>query len=258
MKTLSPNAQTSLDRVVEKFKRGDLSPIRHVARITLAEDAPAKKWSFSNKILAYVQAEELDCRGYRQWQQVGRTVKKGSKAVYIVRPNTITKKSLDDDTKEVVCVGFSHIPVFPASATEGENKLLGYEPAELPPLIEVAKKLGIQISYIPITADRLGDCHPDGSKIRLGSQDPKVFFHELAHAIHARIEGGLVPGQHEEQETIAEFTTTVLMDLYGLGDTTGNAWRYISVYANDPLVAITKAMATVEKVLEVLHSDISP
>jgi len=42
------------------------------------------------------------------------------------------------------------------------------------------------------------------------------------------------------------------MDLYELGDHSGNAWRYISQYADNPLVAITKALSTVEKVLQAL------
>lgn len=258
MSNLSPNAQRSLDRVVEKFKSGDLSPISKVARIRLDVDAPANKWSLSNKVLAFVQAEELDCRGFRQWQQVGRNIKKGSKAVYIVRPHTIKKKNEDEEKDEVICVGFSHIPVFPASCTNGDSDLPGYAPINLPPLADLAKKLGIQVDYIPIAPDRLGDCNQEGSKIRLGTHEPKIFFHELTHAIHARIDGGLKGGQHTDQETIAEFTTAVLMDFYGLGDHSGNAWKYISHYAKDPLVAITKAMGTVEKVLSVLLSDISP
>jgi hypothetical protein len=44
----------------------------------------------------------------------------------------------------------------------------------------------------------------------------------------------------------------VLSDFYGYGDNSGNAWKYISHYAKDPLVAITKALGTVEKVLAVL------
>lgn len=255
---LSDKARISLDRVISKFKNGDLSSISKVARIKLTSGAPANNWSLSNKVLAFVQAEELDCRGFRQWQQVGRTIKKGSKAVYIVRPHTIKKKSEDENKDEVICVGFSHIPVFPASCTEGKDTLPGYKPVELPPLADVAKRFGIQVDYIPIAPDRLGDCNQEGSKIRLGTHEPKIFFHELTHAIHARIDGGLKGGQHTDQETIAELTTAVLMDFYGLGDHSGNAWKYISHYAKDPLVAITKAMGTVEQVLEVLLSDISP
>lgn len=248
---LSPKAQASINKVIEQFKTGDISAISRVARINLDESAPARKWSLSNKIIAFMQAEELDCRGFVQWQNVGRKVKKGSSAVYIFRPHTITKLN-DNDEKETICVGFSTVPVFAASSTEGEEINSIYKPAELPPLTEVARKFGIQIDYVPVTPDRLGDCQTDGSKIRLGSHDARIFFHELTHAIHAKIEGGLEGGQQTNQETIAEFTTAVLMDFYGLGDHTGNAWKYISHYADDPIIAITKALGTVEKVLAVL------
>ena len=77
---LSPKAQAALDRVVNTFKRGDLSPITEVVRLRLGSDAPASRWTFSNQVLAYAQTGELDCRGYRQWQQVGRQVKKGARA----------------------------------------------------------------------------------------------------------------------------------------------------------------------------------
>lgn len=250
MRNLSPNAKRSLDRVVEKFKTGDISPITRVARIRLDPSAPAHKWSLSNKVLAIVRAGELDCRGYRQWQTLGRQVKKGSQAVYIVRPHTVIhEKDKDGETiKDIACIGFSTVPVFAASNTEGENALPMYQPQEFPPLMDIAKKFGIDVEYVPVTGERLGDSNIEGSRIRLGSQDPSIFFHELTHAIHARITGGLKGGQHTDQETVAEFSAAVLMDFYGLGDHSGNAWKYISLYADDPLVAITRAMGTVEQV----------
>lgn len=248
---LSLKAQESLSKVIKQFKTGDLSPISKVARIRLDESAPARKWSLSNKILAFMQAGELDCRGFVQWQKLDRQVKKGSQAVYIFRPHTITKKN-EDEEKEAICIGFSTVPVFPASSTEGETSLPGYLPEELPPLLEIAQKFGIDVNYVPVTPDKLGDCKIDGSSIRLGSHDTRVLFHELTHAIHSRIDGGLKAGQQVDQETVAEFTTAVLMDFYGLGDHTGNAWKYINQYADDPIIAITKALGTVEKVLQVI------
>lgn len=250
---LSEKAQQSINKVIEKFQSGDLSPVTKVARIQLDPSAPARRWSLSNKILAFVQAGELDCRGFRQWQEVGRNVKKGSKALYIFRPHTIKTKEKENE-EELICVGFSAVPVFAASDTEGEDLGTIYHTQELPPLLDVAKKFGIDVAFVPVLPDRLGDARPDGNKIRIGSHNPSIFFHELTHAIHSKIDGGLKGGQHEDQETIAEFTSAVLMDFYGLGDNTGNAWKYISHYAKDPLVAITKALGTVERVLEVLLS----
>jgi len=248
---LSEKAQTSINKVIAQFQTGDLSAISKVVRIQLDSAAPAQAWSLSNKVLAFIQAGELDCRGFRQWQDLGRTVKKGCRAVYIIRPLTI-KKENENDQKERICIGFSAIPVFAASDTEGEELPYTGQSQEFPPLLGVAKKFGISVAYIPITSDKLGDADTHGQKIRLGSRDPSIFFHELAHAIHARIEGELQGGQHTDQETIAEFTAAVLMDFYSFGDHTGNAWNYIAQYSSDPLTAITKALGTVEKILSVL------
>lgn len=248
---LSDKAQASLDRVIERFKSGDLSPITNIARFEIPENAPCFKWSFSNKVLAYIQSGELDCRGFNQWQDAGRKIKKGTKAAFILRPRTM-KLEKEGQEPEVICIGFASIPVFPASGTEGEGTLAAYQPKELPPLYDVAKKLGVEVRYMPVSPDKLGSCKPDGTCITIGTEAPEVFFHELAHAIHAKIDGSLKSGQDTAQETVAEFTSSVLMDLYGLNDTSGNTWQYIKMYANDPLEAITKAMATVEKVLQVL------
>src|SRR5690606_34044420 len=104
------------------------------------------------------QADELDCRGFKQWEQAGRKVKKGSKAVYIFRPHTIKKKD-DEGEEKRVCIGFSAVPVFAASSTEGNENLPGYAPQVLPPLLEVARNMGVSVSYTPLSADRLGDCN---------------------------------------------------------------------------------------------------
>ena len=66
---LSPKAQASIERVIQKFQTGDLSPITKVARIKL--DERHSKWSLSNRILAFIQAQELDCRGFKQWGRQG-------------------------------------------------------------------------------------------------------------------------------------------------------------------------------------------
>lgn len=251
---LSKRAKESINKVLQQFKNGDLSPISKVARIKLDENTPACKWSLSNRVLAFVQSGELDCRGFKQWEQAGRKVKKGESAVYILRPVMVKTalKETEDVENEYTCIGFSTLPVFAVSSTEGESGVSAYDPVVFPPLYEVAKNMGVQIDYLLISENKLGDCLADGSKIRLGSHDVGVFFHELAHAIHARIDGKLKGGQHSDQETIAEFTSVVLMDLYGFTDNTGNAWNYIKQYSEDPLLAITKAIGTVERVLNVL------
>lgn len=252
---LSAKVRTSLESVIAKFESGDLSAITQVARIQLSAEAPARRWSFSNRVIAFLQTNDLDCRTFRQWQQVDRCVKKGSRAAYILRPHLVKKDEEEEPEEQYQCIGFSPVPVFPISDTEGETPLPGYSPVTLPPLTDVARRLGINVSYQPVAPDRYGDCDTTGSRIRLGTQDPAVFFHELAHAIHARLTGKLRGDQQTDQEIVAEFTAAVLMELYGIRDHTGNAWRYIKHYASDPLQAITRALGTVEKVLAVLTTE---
>jgi len=254
---LSDKAQEALDKVVEQFRSGDLSPIIEIARIERVGDTiPSDKWTLSNKVLAYVQTGSLDCRGYRQWQEVGRHVKKGSRASYILAPVLVPVEDPKTGEKVPVLKGFKPVAVFGYDQTEGEDlPEVDYAPRELPPLVEVAEWWGIQITFQPLPSDRLGSCDVEGTKIRLGSHDPEVFFHELAHAAHARLDGRLKGGQDPRQETIAEFTATVLAHLYGVGDRTGNCWQYVKGYAQDPLTAIVKALSMVEKVLMLLLGD---
>jgi antirestriction protein ArdC len=236
-------------KVIEKFQAGDLSPITPAVTFELGPEAPARLWSLGNKVLAFAQTGTLDCRGYRQWQAAGRQVKKGSHSAYILSPVTV-KKEKDAGEEYRQCIGFKATPVFSIAGTDGDP-LPEYVPKKLPPLAEMAHSLGIDVSYQPLPPNRLGDYSPARDAIRLCAHDEAVFFHELAHAAHARVET-LQGGQDTRQETIAEFTSCVLMELYGLRDHTGNAWQYIKSYADDPLTAITKALSTMEAVLAVL------
>lgn len=52
---------------------------------------------------------------------------------------------------------------------------------------------------------------------------------------------------------MAEFTACILMDLYGYGDRSGNAWQYIANYADDPIEAVLNCLETVETVLKTLE-----
>lgn len=254
---LSPKAQKALDTIVARFQSGDLSPIVELACIKREGDPiPSDAWTFSNQVLAYIQTGSADCRGYRQWQKVGRQVQKGSHAAFILGPCTYTREDENGDDYTVL-VGFKAIAVFPHTSTEGEP-LPDYTPSQeqMPPLTDIAHALDISLTWQPALA-ALGSCNGNGSRISLSSHDAAVFFHELAHAIHARIDGNLQGKRNRKayanQEAVAEFTATVLMHLYGLSDRTGNAWTYIQTYHPDPLAAIQRALGTVEQVLTFLE-----
>lgn len=247
---LKPKAQEALAEVIAKFEAGDLSPLVEVSRLHLPEDAPASRWTLSNRVLAFAQSQSLDCRGYKQWQEAGRQVRKGESSAYILAPRMIQKEK-DNGEKEAQLRGWLALPVFGYTQTDGDDDTeLDYTPAELPPLHDVAVALGIDVRWQPTPETILGNCDRAGTEINVGTHDAKTWFHELAHAIHARIGGTLKGGQDTHQETVAEFTATVLMWLYGFGDRTGNCWSYIKFYSDDPLHAIVKALGDVEKILD--------
>ncbi|MCP4540467.1 MAG: M48 family peptidase [Chloroflexi bacterium] len=251
---LSTKAQVSLDRVIEQFKAGDLSPVVEIARLHRKGDpVPFDKWSFCNRIMAYVQTGSTDLRGYNQWRSVGRQVKKGSCAAFILAPRF--KKEQDDKTgkESQQMIGFLSIAVFPYHSTQGEPlPEHDYEPRQLPPLADVAARLNVAVTWQPLPPDRLGQWNGK-DQIDVGTHDTSTFFHELAHAAHTQIDGPKKKrGQDPRRETIADFTACVLMHLYGLGDRTGNTWRYIAGYHKDPLIAIMKALAMVEQVLALI------
>ena len=202
-------------------------------------------------------AGSIDCRGYNQWQKVNRQVQKGQSSGYIFVPLFRTVADDDSDDGRKILTGFKAVPVFGLEQTEGDElPTFDYTPAELPALLDVATALGVRVEFCPLPADRHGDVDAAGTVIRVGVEGDgsfKTFFHELGHAVHARIEGkSLQAIQDAQQETIAEFTACTLAHLYGY-DYSGNAWEYISKYNADPIAAIMQALGTVEQVIALIE-----
>jgi len=148
-------------------------------------------------------------------------------------------------------IGFFPVAVFPIEATEGEPLKEDITPRELPPLFEVAARLGVMVKFQPVAPDRLGDCGHD--LINLGTDDPRVFWHELAHAAHQVIDPEYKERSTQYKETIAEFVSVVIADLYGY-DFTGTAWQYLQMFSSDPLKAIMKAGQHIEAILGLILS----
>jgi len=198
------------------------------------DDLPCRKWSWRNQILTAL-AGTMDARGYRQWQEAGRFVKKGAKAFHILSP--VTKKVKDKSTGEdrMAIIGFRATPVFRFEDTDGAP-LADHPTAQdwitSLPFVEAARVWGIQVSvYSGKHGNALG--WYGGKQIGLGVENPATFLHELAHAADHR-NGKLVErGQHWRSETVAEFSGAVLCRLAGLEYEAdlGGAYRYIERYA---------------------------
>ena len=227
-------------KLLEMFKSGEF-PVMAKRSILIKSygDQPCAKWSIGNFITMLLQGT-TDARGFQQWKAVKRTVKKGERAIQIFAPLTYTKNEIDkitgEEKRNTYIKGFRAIPVFAFEATEGDElEKAEFNPPAPPPLMEVAARYGITVSYDACIGNTLGSCKTDGSAIILRAHDADVWFHELAHAVDARLtEGGkLKGGQVDDQETIAELTSGVLCQLYGIEGYECQAWKYIKHYNED-------------------------
>ena len=250
----SEKAKVCLQRIVDLFKEGNIPKALAVATIPPQSDIPSAKWSISNRILQFL-ADTSDARGFRQWQKAARKVKKGAKAFCILGPKARTVKETDDagmETEKVIVMGFHAIPVFRAEDTDGEP--LPYEPATPPPLVEVAEQFGLSVSYQTFASRYYGYYQGGSKRIVLATHESKVFFHELAHAAHERIEGDLKGGQVPSQEIIAELTAATLAQMYCPESNLGFSYDYVKSYAEKSKKTIERAclavINTVGKVLD--------
>lgn len=237
-----------------------------ITRSTIARQGellPCEKWSLSNYLLMIFSGTE-DARGFRQWEQVGRKVKKGSKALYILGPCIIQKKDEKTGEKHPVLIGFKSIPVFRVEDTEGEPvEYPDYSPPAQPPLAQVAEAWGLKVTY----GARSGGFYGwyNGHEIHLVTHDVKTFFHELAHAAHERVAGKLKGGQDAHQEIVAETTAAVLCRLYGYEGWEVHARDYVATYAGVEPKQVAKKMlkhlSDIQKCLELILTtagDLSP
>jgi len=244
---MTPNAEKAMQEVIEKFKMGDLSEIIRIAAFQIPASWPSAKWTMGNKMLAYVQARTLNARGYQAWREVKRQVKKGAHGIYIWAPRMVKKEKKGEEITQLI--GFFPVSVFTIETTEGEPLKEEMTPRQLPPLFEVATRLGVTVTFQPVIPDRLGDC--GHGKINMGTDEPRVFWHELSHAAHEATDPEYKTRSSQYKEIVAEFTACVLATLYGY-DYTGTTWEYLKMFSTDPLKAIMKAGRHIDQVLNLI------
>src|SRR3989304_167618 len=143
-------AQVMAD-ILHKIETGNISAIAEIAALDIPKSWPAHKWSMGNRLLAYKQIRSLTARGFNQWKDANRPVKKGGYAdVIIYAPILITKKEngqpkINPETgkAEQFLFGFNPIGIFSIDQTNGEPLKDDMTPRKLPELINVAKILNI-------------------------------------------------------------------------------------------------------------------
>lgn len=242
-----------LTKVLNEFKEGSI-PDKIAITMFPFVNIPSSKWSLMNHLIMFIHGTE-DARGFRQWQEVKRHIKKGSTSFQILVP--CFKKEKDEKNNEDVSrlAGFTTANVFRVEDTEGEP--LDYERIKLPthPLMDRAIEWGIDVRAIPGNTGHFGYYSPDTKLIALATPEETIFFHELCHAAHEKILGSLKRRQDPIQEIVAELSAHVLCRIVGRDGSKflGNTYQYIESYASKlqltPYSAVLKVITDVEKVL---------
>ena len=255
MKFFGQHAQNVAQQIVDSFRNPeDLPKVLATKFLRACCDVPCANWSLLNQFVTYMSGT-TDARGMKQWNKVGRKIKKGSKAIWILAP--ITKKKKEDgdgdDNEKFFLVGFKAIPVFRYEDTEGEPLPATSEAErhiESLPLLDVAHKWGIKVyGGNTITSGAKGmyrygavDGRPD--EIVLGVENIDTWCHELVHAADKRI-GGLKE-QDWHREVVADLGSAVLLTMLGRPEEAdlGGCYQYLDTYAKTQGMDVVKACIT--------------
>lgn len=232
---MSDKCKLVLEEVRQKLLSGNVGPLVDFGKLQVqGYNKPMSKWSFLNQLMCYLSTGSIDCRGVNQWKEVGRWIKpgaEGGKATYIrVRCVTKKDKSQPETEDNVVSVFYKWAPVFPDHATTGQP-LPDPEPVivdQLPDLYEVCKKVGIQVKYAELPG-AWGCVDNAATTIELATKHPKVFYHELAHAIRLRNDW-YNKNDYDGEEAIADTVACVFSQLFDGEDTTFDTHRYLTHY----------------------------
>jgi hypothetical protein len=239
----SDRIKEAMDTLLNIFKEDNLPKVARA--VFRGGDIPADKWSFLNRVLMYLNDTE-DARGFKQWQQVGRHVKKGSKAFYILAP--MIKMVIDEETREEkqVLAGFKAIPVFRFEDTDGQPIIREEFKLNVPCEFNgIIQELGLKVQPVRFCGASYGSYSFLNKEIRLASPEIEVFLHELSHAVDDRLTG-LRPGQRKDQEVTAEFSAAVIAHLMGYKIPLGNVREYIEGYSFRELMS---CLARIEKIV---------
>ena len=224
--------------------------------------------SFGNQILILKQMPEatMVCGAGKWRNEHNRTIRKGSKAIWIQAP--MSRKVVDPVTgeEERKVFGFKPVPVYDVSQTEGDplpeppagpTDLEGAAPQGMvDDLCAALDRGGFPVSYEDLGPQIKGFTSFDPQRVVINSrgseaQRAKTLVHELAHVelghgqraaeYHSR-----PGGERPDMEVEAESTAYVVSTAYGL-DTGSYSFGYIDHWAKgntDRVKATAAAVVT--------------
>ena len=216
----------------------------------LEAQARFHRYSYANTLLILDQlASATAVAGYRSWQAMGRRVRRGERAIWIVAP---LMRRRGQSALESELTGFRRVAVFDVSQTEGDELetlcqplLGGDEEGWLERFVSAAAGCGFEVERAELAAGVFGDCTYALRRIRLAkgaspAQAVKTLVHELAHALlHEFVE------DRPLAELEAESVAYIVCQHLGL-ETDQYSFGYVTTWAGgtEPAVRAIKGSCT--------------
>lgn len=251
-------AQETAAKIVTLFQTPELLPAALAPVFIHRKDcSPCRSWSFANQLLVAL-AGHYDARGFRQWQDVSRFVKKGEKSFRILSPITKTYTKRDPETgeeKKVTYVaGFTTTAVFGLSQTDGAD--LAEDPAAVRyndwlktiPFRGVADHWGLSVTTYNGRENGAQGWYRSGSAIALGVENLSTWAHELIHAADDKNGNLSAWEQKHGKETVAELGGAILLSICGLTHEAdlGGCWEYVKSWCThegkEPIAVCSKVL----------------
>jgi hypothetical protein len=203
----------------------------------LAAQARFHRYSPRNVLLISMQRPQASqVAGFATWRALGRTIKRGEKAISILAPIMRTPSDPDDDQARI---GFRWVNVFDISQTQGDALpspvvlLDGHDPSDIEAhFTSLTSDLGYHLRYDPLPDGVNGELRWSSSTIVVHPENPplqriKTIAHELGHALlHER------EGDRRRAEMEAESVAFVVLQALGI-DSSAYSAGYIASWIGD-------------------------
>jgi antirestriction protein ArdC len=265
-------SSTRQDDALDRLTRG-------IAQLTSSEawtawlrvQARFHAYSFGNTVLSAAQRPTASrVAGFVTWRRLGRWVRRGEHAIWILAPITrrvAADADVDEPRQTTRVVAFRPVPVFDVAQTEGDalpevcRRLAGEDQVgAYAQLVGFAQAIGFEVQDHTFDGETNGDCSHVLRRIRVEAslapaQRVKTLAHELAHALlHADADG-----ERALKELEAESVAFVVCGALGLP---ADDWTfgYVAGWAGGGEAAIAAIKAagariqrTAERILSVLQ-----
>ena len=281
----SQAAQDAANRVIEAFEDPTTLPAKLAPVVLAAGGRHADRYSWRNQLIVALMGYS-DAAGYKQWRSYGRQVRKGEKAMAILRPikrsfnvtDTDPNTGQETERRITYVIGFTDVKVFGQETTDvvDEEKWKAFqgkgaeaqEKIEASPLYNVATTWGLKVKADGHLVKRgaLGCYSPSEKELTLAVENAAVWAHELVHFADDAL-GNMTTryGQQPDNEVVAQLGAAVLLTAMEMDHEAdlGGSWEYVKHYSEDDDTKAIKACTTLlhrtlDAVAAILHQLADP